>query len=879
MARQFNANAGAFGTSSSNHIRRCVAATLVLSSGLAGTAFAQSTGTEILEEELTEVTVTASRTIVSIGNVTEQTAAKSRVTITGESLLTGSAGQTILEGLNQVPGLNFTNTDAFGSSGGNIRLRGLDGSRVSLTFDGIQLNDSGNYAVFTNQLPDNEIINSVDVNLGSTDVDSPTASATGGTIAFKTRRPAKDFGGLVVLAAGEESFRRMFGMLDTGEFGPLGTTAFISASYQNYDKFKGPGELTKKQINARIFQEFDNGNFLSLAGHFNENRNAFYRNGTAAQYAQFGREFDNLAACTVDAPTAGTADNDNASTLAGGNENPLNPAACTNYFNLRINPSDTGNLRFQSLFNLGEQFRLTVDAAYQYVLANGGGTQLAFETPRVAAAGGRAAYDARVFGAGANPALTTQGFDLNGDGDLLDNVRFYAPNNTNTNRFSTTASLIWDINESHRVRAALTHERARHRQTAEWGRVDIGGNPLNVFAGNEGDPVLTRDGALLRGRDRYSIAELNQVAAEYRGEFFDDRLVATIGVRAPRFERELNQYCHTLNGGSGNSGGVLCTTQPVFATLANGNVTFGPSIAAMGTTPAVAAQEYIAPYAATVKFDDVLPNLGLTYKAGDDHMFYVAYTEGISAPRTDNLYAVARLPDGSVGRSSPESETTRVYDLGWRYQGDNLLSTVAIWRTDYKNRIISAFDDGLGFSVDRNVGAVRIQGIDLQTGWRVDDKITLTGFVSYNDSELLDNVRASATVEIPTAGKQQVETPEWSYGGRFDIKPTEALRFGLEAKHVGDRFATDLNDEVAESYTVFDLFSRYETEIGSLQDVEFQLNVRNLFDEEYFGNINTQQNAQPFVNALNGATVTGVSAPGYALGAPRTFVFTMRVKF
>jgi iron complex outermembrane recepter protein len=594
-----------------------------------------------------------------------------------------------------------------------------------------------------------------------------------------------------------------------------------------------------------------------------------------------------LSACTVDAPTAGAADNDAASALTGANENPLNPAACTNYFGLRINPSDTGNIRFQSLFNLGEQFRLTVDAAYQYVLANGGGTQLAFETPRVAAAGGRAVYDARVFGPGANPSLTTQGFDLNGDGDLLDNVRFYAPNNTNTNRFSTTASLIWDINESHRVRAALTHERARHRQTAEWGRVDLGGNPLNVFAGNEGDPVLTRDGSILRGRDRYSVAELNQVAAEYRGEFFDETLIATIGVRAPRFERELNQYCFTQNGGSGNSGGVLCTTQPVFSTVANGNVTFGPSIAAMGATAAVAAQEYVAPYSATVKFDDVLPNLGLTYKAWDNHMFYVSYTENLSAPRTDNLYAVSRVgTDPTIRRSSPESETTRVYDLGWRYQGDNLLTTVAIWRTDYKNRIIAAFDEDLGFNVDRNVGAVRIQGVDMQAGWRVDDSITLTGFVSYNDSELLDNVPTSGPINpvtleqpaIPTAGKVQVETPEWSYGGRFDIKVGEKLSFGLEGKHVGDRFATDLNDEVAESYTVFDLFSRYETGIGALQEVEFQLNVRNLFDEEYFGNIGTQQNARSFVNTA-GTTVTAVSAPTYALGAPRTVVFTMRVRF
>jgi iron complex outermembrane recepter protein len=867
MARQFNANAGAFGTSSSNLIRRCVAATLVLTSGLSGAAFAQSTGTEILEEELTEVTVSASRTIASIGNVTEQTAAKSRVTVTGESLADQSAGQTVLEGLNQVPGLVFTNNDPFGSSGGTIRLRGLDGSRVSLTFDGVQLNDSGNYAVFTNQLVDSELVDRVDVNLGTTDADSPTASATGGTIAIKTKRPAKEFGGDFVLSAGDESFRRMFGRVDTGTFGPLETKAFVSASYQQYDKWRGPGELEKKQINAMIFQEFDNGNFVSLAGHFNRNRNAQYRPVSLANFQSFGREFDNLAACTIDTATAGVADNNGATPVSGANpaENPLNPSACTNYFGLRLNPSDTGNIRGQSLFNLGEQLRLTIDAAYQYTLANGGGTTLLTETPVANNA------DRRVVG---NTGLA--GFDLNGDGDPLDTVRFYTPNNTNTNRWGGTASLIWDISDSHRVRMAYTYERARHRQTAEWGRVDDSGNPLDVFAGREGPPVLTADGSLLRGRDRYSVALLNQVAAEYRGEFFDERVIATVGVRAPRFERELNQYCYTPNGGTGSSGagGALCTTQQPVATRPNGNVVFVNSATAV---------QYIAPYAAKVKFDDVLPNLGLTFKPIDNHLFYVSYAEGISAPRTDNLYSVSRVgTDPTIRRSSPESETTRSYDLGWRYSGDSLLATVAVWRTDYKNRIVSAFDPELGANVDRNVGSVMLQGIDFQAGWRVDDKITITGFASYNDSELKDNVQVSAIsqtaplgVFLPTQGKTFVETPDVTVGGQFDFNVSDKLRLSIDSKHVGRRYATDVNDVEVDAYTVWGLFARYKVEFERFKDFSVQLNVDNLFDEEYFGSINSSPGVTPQAPPFN----FGAQAPTFQIGFPRTVTVSVKMSF
>ena len=67
----------------------------------------------------------------------------------------------------------------------------------------------------------------------------------------------------------------------------------------------------------------------------------------------------------------------------------------------------------QSLWNLGENLRLTFDPSYQYTLANGGGTTTINETPGTTA-------DVRPIG-----ASNVAGFDLNGDGDILDNVRFY----------------------------------------------------------------------------------------------------------------------------------------------------------------------------------------------------------------------------------------------------------------------------------------------------------------------------------------------------------------------------------------------------------------------------------------------------------------------
>ncbi|MEG1029329.1 MAG: TonB-dependent receptor plug domain-containing protein, partial [Brevundimonas sp.] len=149
-------------------------ATTALMSGvlMAGAASAQSTGTAAVE--IDEVVVTGQRGPRNIdGAIVAETVGKSRSTVTSEFIETQAAGQTINEVLNLVPGMSFTNNDAYGSSGGNIRLHGFDGPRISQTFDGMPLNDSGNYSLYTNQQLDSDLIASASVNTGTTDVDSP----------------------------------------------------------------------------------------------------------------------------------------------------------------------------------------------------------------------------------------------------------------------------------------------------------------------------------------------------------------------------------------------------------------------------------------------------------------------------------------------------------------------------------------------------------------------------------------------------------------------------------------------------------------------------------------------------------------------------------
>ena len=823
------------------------------------TAFAQSTGTVTTEEEAT-IVVTGTRTR-DVGGLEVPDTTKAKAVVTQELIEKQAAGQTILNVINLVPGVNFTNSDPYGSSGGSIRIRGFDGNRISLTFDGVPLNDSGNYAIFSSQQLDPELIEQVNVGLGVTDVDSPTASAAGGTVNYRSILPTNDFSARLAGSLGDHSYYRLFGLLNSGELTSMGTKAWIAGSLSHNDKFKGPGEIKKHQVNARIYQPIgSNGDFASISGHFNRSRNNFYRNPSV-------NDLRNVFGSTEIIPNAGaTADNpirigyfnedqefalfddprlENDAVCVSNNRT---FSGCSNYYNVRINPSNTGNIRGQSRFTIQDGLILTVDPSYQYVLAHGGGTFTLGES------------SARAKGS----ATTSPGVDFNGDGDFSDTVRFFTPNITNTNRLGLTSSLIWDVAPSHRVRVAYTYDRAKHRQTGEWGFLEDNGDPESVFSGRHATPVLTADGFQLQQRDRKSIALLNQISGQYIGRFFEDKLRVEAGVRRPFFKRDLETFCHI----QARDGFAYCTSEPE-STLV---------IIEQGDPVPSSGNPLYAPFKSNYKFGKLLPNVGFTYHVTTPISIFGSYAKGFSSPRTDNLY---RAPLVEV-----DPEETNAFDLGARYTTRRIQAQIAGWKIDYSNRIVSSFNPDLGISLDRNVGKVKSYGFDGSLGFRATPNITLLGLASYIKAELQDNVELGSTTSAtppaglifcdaaptpanptvatcaPTAGKMVTETPKWQVGGRanFEFGP---VNVGVQAKRVGARFATDVNDVKLKGYTVVDLDARFSLEDLGLGKTYIQANLQNLFDTFYFGNISTQIRAN--------------DNPNFAVGSPRTLSATLNI--
>lgn len=859
----------------------------------AAPAFAQSSGAVDFENDIIVTGAAIGNKGVSGVNVPDTPKAKQ---VLDQSIIARQVpGQTINDVINLVPGVSFQNNDPFGSSGGKLYIRGFDKTRINETFDGMPLNDTGNYDLYSNQQLDPELIDQVNVNLGTTDVDSPTAAATGSTVNYRSLTPREDFHARVLTSVGDFNFFRIFGMVETGNFTKFGTRAWLSASKATNDAiFGGIGKVDKTQFNGKIYQPIgSNGDYIFLAAHWNRNRNNFFgsvpmfnenygsRTVGGANTNRYPLNSDEMfyqtARCSIPAGVAGTAD---AASSCGGD------------FEYRYNPSDTGNIRINSRFTLADGLIFTFDPSIQYTKANGGGTVTAFE------GASSAQSNAITFSNGTRGTLVvpagqygfygaasgTQYFfgrDLNGDGDTLDTVRLLAPSQTQTYRLGLNTSLRWDINPQHTIRVAYSYDRGRHRQTGEVGYLRQDGFGVTPFPVDNG--IAAVNGTIVQKRNRLSYAILHQFSGEYRGKFFDNALAFTAGVRMPFLKRNLSNYCFTTSA----TGTLVCTTG-------------GTADAAF----AAANPNIQGPQQRILTYNKPLPTVGATLNLTPNASLFANYSKGMQVPGTDNLYN-AFFFAANTAQAKPTPETSDNFDFGARWRSRGLLVSVTGWYTAYHNRLAQAYDRDLNASIYRNLGEVERYGIDGNISYTPDEHLSFYAFGSYLKSKIKDNVDAGSTCAafqvtnallgctavgqtafFQTAGKRESGAPTYTFGGRIDGN-WGPVAIGVQVKRTGPRFVNDQNlpfynnnaagtgimeifPAKAPAYTQVDLSAKVDLGFTPLGNQTFlQLNVTNLFNQFYVG-------------GFDGTFLSyqASNSPTFAqLGVPRTFIASLNIGF
>ena len=700
------------------------------------------------------------------------------------------------------------------------------------------------------------------VNLGATDVDSPSAAATAGTINIVSRVAPVTPGVIAQYQTGDFNLQRIYAEADSGTVGPFGTRGFVAYNQTGYDKYRGAGTDARIGVDGEVYQplSFLSGDsFAKVAFTYDQNRLDPYYSFSRAQLALYGRNADYNEIYYNPTVTPGKADGVNPTQQYGSTD--------TNYYALHDNPTNAGFIRGNSYINLTHGFHFTFDPFFQFIRSNGGGTSAVSET------------DPRLI----NKA-TGKGVDLNGDGDALDTVLLYAPSDTETHRYGVNTSLLFDPDLHDHFQLTYTLDYGRHRQTGPETFI-YGGQPANVYGGTDGfgPQVLSADGTPLRTRDRYSIATLNQFSFNYIGKYLDDRLHLNLGVRDPFFVRHLNQYCYTFNGTSAYCNDVNPATVQTLINAANAADGSAASLTAIGSylgqkpsfNTLTNTVNLRTPFTERFSFNKPLPNVGATYRVMDRNLLYITYAESFSAPITDDLYTSTQ--------ELVKPQTSSEYGAGYRYQDPTWTGSLNYFYEIYRNRIVSSPDPtDPTISDDRNIGKVDIYGIDAELGKRLNDNFILYGSAAWNHSRVGGNeigVSGTTTCPVPTNDKQLVDTPEYTLAERvqYDLGPASV---GFQGKYTSYRYTTDVNDDRTPGFAVFDLDARYKLNLFGYTGSYVQFNMTNVFNRFYLGRISTAISSKTFVsNGIVTQAASTTAGPYFYIGAPQTSSVTLRAAF
>lgn len=237
--------------------------------------------------------------------------------------------------------------------------------------------------------------------------------------------------------------------------------------------------------------------------------------------------------------------------------------------------------------------------------------------------------------------------------------------------------------------------------------------------------------------------------------------------------------------------------------------------------------------------DKVSPRIGLIIKPQENISIYGSYSQSF-LPRSGDQFLTLSATQQNL---APEKFTN--YEIGakWDIRPD-LNLTLALFQLDRTN---ATTPDPNNVTAMINVGETRTKGAELALTGRITPQWQMSGGYTYQDAKL----RGNGFVALAQVPKHQ-----FALWNRYDFN--SSVGAGLGVVHQSSQFAAI---RTSATTTRLPAFTRVDAALffKANERLEFQVNVENLLDEEYFS------------DAHNNNNIT--------TGAPINARFTARVKF
>ncbi|WP_235903640.1 TonB-dependent receptor [Pontixanthobacter luteolus] len=223
----------------------------------------------------------------------------------------------------------------------------------------------------------------------------------------------------------------------------------------------------------------------------------------------------------------------------------------------------------------------------------------------------------------------------------------------------------------------------------------------------------------------------------------------------------------------------------------------------------------------------VSPRFGIVLKPSGSLSFYASYSESFLPQSGDQFLSL------SAGDAAFDPEKFSNYEIGakWLVKPD-LFFTASVFRLDRTN---TTAPDPANTGLTVQIGESRVEGAELSLvgdilpGWSASLGYT------YLDGEI------RTTSDFAVAGTRLQQLPKHQISAWNHIDVTDRFGIGLGAIHQSQQFSSFSNEVVLPSYWRFDAAAYFE-----LNDrVSLQVNVENLFDENYYASAHGDNNIQP----------------------------------
>ncbi len=224
-------------------------------------------------------------------------------------------------------------------------------------------------------------------------------------------------------------------------------------------------------------------------------------------------------------------------------------------------------------------------------------------------------------------------------------------------------------------------------------------------------------------------------------------------------------------------------------------------------------------------FSDYTNEFGIEWRPSEDVLLYYTYSEGFKA-------GTGQIGANAANIIKPETIKNHEFGLKSTWLDGSLYFNVSAYFYEVKDLQLDRTLPGgpTGFiTIFENATSQDANGVELEAFWAPTDRLRLSAFVAYQDTEFGSFTSADPTDErniggvflVDIKGNAARQAPEWAWTthGEYDfpLQNDGLITLSADASYKDDQFFSEFNNSLLfqKAYTIFDARLRYTPPNGN----------------------------------------------------------------